>query len=215
MPPQSYSSSPRCFELITSWFNEWFTHHDECGGSSRPVLPTRIILITKSSPTPLLRLTSDKDSKAYYVDFSHCWGSGLPALQTTIKNRRTMEQDVPWSSLLKTFQDAVLVSLHLGIRYIWTDSLCIIQDDLVDWESECTGMCNSHCGYFQSSSSANISRWGIPERDTCHCCNQPLLVTERVPWSPKQHGRLFSNEWRFSYPWCLFHKLDWSLRPSF
>jgi hypothetical protein len=36
----------------------------------------------------------------------------------------------------KTFQDAVKVTRALGIRYLWADSLCIVQDNLGDWETE-------------------------------------------------------------------------------
>lgn len=38
--------------------------------------------------------------------------------------------------LSKTFQDAVVLTRALRIRYLWVDSLCIIQHDLDDWERE-------------------------------------------------------------------------------
>ena len=38
--------------------------------------------------------------------------------------------------LPKTFLDAVKFSRYLGIRYLWIDSLCIIQDDDEDWNRE-------------------------------------------------------------------------------
>jgi len=38
------------------------------------------------------------------------------------------------------FQDAVIASRELGIRYLWIDSLCIIQDSVEDWELECSKM---------------------------------------------------------------------------
>ncbi|KAK1524235.1 uncharacterized protein CCOS01_09322 [Colletotrichum costaricense] len=44
------------------------------------------------------------------------------------------------TSLSKTFQDAVLVTRRLGIKYIWIDSLCIIQDSKLDWETESVKM---------------------------------------------------------------------------
>ena len=36
----------------------------------------------------------------------------------------------------KTFQDAVTVTKLLDIRYLWIDSLCILQDDRDDWDRE-------------------------------------------------------------------------------
>jgi hypothetical protein len=40
----------------------------------------------------------------------------------------------------KTFQDAVGITKIIGLRYLWIDSLCIIQDDRKDWEKESATM---------------------------------------------------------------------------
>ncbi|KAF4436028.1 HET-domain-containing protein [Fusarium austroafricanum] len=45
-----------------------------------------------------------------------------------------------YNSLPKTFQDAVAATRALGLRYLWIDSLCIIQDSKQDWEIQCTEM---------------------------------------------------------------------------
>lgn len=42
--------------------------------------------------------------------------------------------------LTKTFRDAVLITRSLGFAYLWIDSLCIIQDDPKDWETESSRM---------------------------------------------------------------------------
>ncbi|PMD19341.1 heterokaryon incompatibility, partial [Hyaloscypha hepaticicola] len=44
------------------------------------------------------------------------------------------------ATLPKTFQDAVLITRDLGVRYLWIDSLCIIQDSDEDWEQEAARM---------------------------------------------------------------------------
>ena len=44
------------------------------------------------------------------------------------------------AKLPKTFRDAVSVTRALDVRYIWIDSLCIVQDDLEDWEQEAAKM---------------------------------------------------------------------------
>jgi Heterokaryon incompatibility protein (HET) len=36
----------------------------------------------------------------------------------------------------KPFLDAIVVTKALGLRYLWIDSLCIIQDDEDDWLAE-------------------------------------------------------------------------------
>lgn len=37
-----------------------------------------------------------------------------------------------WQNLSKTIQDAITLTSSLSIRYIWIDSLCIVQDDSSD-----------------------------------------------------------------------------------
>lgn len=39
-----------------------------------------------------------------------------------------------------TFRDAVILARGVGVRYLWIDSLCIIQDDKEDWQRESSGM---------------------------------------------------------------------------
>jgi hypothetical protein len=47
---------------------------------------------------------------------------------------------LPYSLLPKSFQDAVTVTRHLGLKYLWIDALCIVQDDQEDWERESGNM---------------------------------------------------------------------------
>ena len=44
------------------------------------------------------------------------------------------------ADLPKTFRDAVTITRNLGIRYLWIDSLCIIQDSEEDWIRESSRM---------------------------------------------------------------------------
>lgn len=43
------------------------------------------------------------------------------------------------------FQEAVTVTIKLGLRYLWIDALCIIQDDPSDWERESACMAEILC----------------------------------------------------------------------
>jgi hypothetical protein len=49
-------------------------------------------------------------------------------------------EGMPYASLPKTFQHAVTATRQLGLRYLWIDSLCIIQDSREDWEQHCYKM---------------------------------------------------------------------------
>lgn len=53
---------------------------------------------------------------------------------------KTRQSGIRLSDLPKTFLDAVTVTRHLGLRYLWIDSLCICQDDPDDWARESARM---------------------------------------------------------------------------
>jgi hypothetical protein len=49
-------------------------------------------------------------------------------------------ESVPLQDLSPTFRDAILFTRQVGIRYIWIDSLCILQDSPEDWLTESSVM---------------------------------------------------------------------------
>jgi len=55
---------------------------------------------------------------------------------------------IPESDLSRSFQDAVTFTRWIGIRYLWIDCLCIIQDDEEDWEKESAKMASIYSGAF-------------------------------------------------------------------
>lgn len=79
---------------------------------------------------------------------SHCWGKG-EHLQLRRKTIIQFEQGIPFANLSKTFREAIVTTQCLGLRYLWIDSLCIIQDSPEDWQTEANSMSqvysHSHC----------------------------------------------------------------------
>jgi hypothetical protein len=81
-----------------------------------------------------------------YVALSYCWGGKselelCPPFVTTGTNIRQLQQaGIAISELPLTIQHALLVTKLVEIRYIWIDSICIIQDSNDDWELEATKM---------------------------------------------------------------------------
>jgi len=55
-------------------------------------------------------------------------------------NLEDMRNGIDLNDLSKTFLDALSVTRMLQQRYIWIDSLCIIQDDGDDWTKESSYM---------------------------------------------------------------------------
>lgn len=76
-----------------------------------------------------------------YVALSYCWG-GDQVYKTTSERLPAYSLSIQWDILPKTIQHAVKVTSALDIKYIWVDSLCIIQDDDNDKAREIASMPN-------------------------------------------------------------------------
>jgi hypothetical protein len=68
---------------------------------------------------------------APYATLSYCWGGDQP-FKTTAENFLLMQESLDYNSLPKTIQDAIVVTRQIGLRYLWIDALCIIQDSQTD-----------------------------------------------------------------------------------
>ena len=143
-------SSPPVFSLAQSWIEGCRNEHVACTQRRDDwFAPTRLIDIgtaTKDVPiTPRLILGLDCEvdgTTLQYLALSHCWGtaSGGRIPKTTNENLAERMVGVRWDELSKTFQDSLVITRCLGLRYIWIDSLCIIQDSEEDFEVQCARM---------------------------------------------------------------------------
>jgi hypothetical protein len=86
-----------------------------------------------------LRLCEGQNMTAPYATLSHCWG-GYQPLRTTKAKLGSHLQGISFTDLPRTFRDAAITCRRLGIRYLWIDSLCIVQDDEEDWQAESARM---------------------------------------------------------------------------
>ena len=130
----------QCQSQITTWLNSCQTHHADCGAAQASRLPTRVVDVgTDDDPSISLHESHD-DQRAAYVALSHCWGGATTVPQTNSSNIHQHRNCVPSQVLSKTFTDAIEVTRGLNIRYLWIDSLCIIQGCEEDWSIEAARM---------------------------------------------------------------------------
>ena len=93
-----------------------------------------------TSPSVVLCELSDfSGPQDGFVALSHCWGIGQNFC-TTRSNLEAHKAEILISQLPRTFKDAITVVRGLGLRYLWIDSLCIVQDDPEDWQQEAAKM---------------------------------------------------------------------------
>ncbi|KAH7160441.1 heterokaryon incompatibility protein-domain-containing protein [Dactylonectria estremocensis] len=148
-PVAADANSDACFDFITSCLKECTETHNDCKQRSPP-LPKRVLVLEEDTKggnqasKPSVRLCHSRPSEKHpYVALSHCWGPDKTAkvrLKLQRNNVAELQQSIPWNRMPETFKDGILATWRLGIRHIWIDSLCIIQDDTADWETEATKM---------------------------------------------------------------------------
>lgn len=144
----SMTDWPLYFELLSQWLVECDQDH-ECHQKAE-FYPTRLIFVGDSDPNKLrlveqasLLLALVKGAgQMDYLALSHCWGRPTTDEKkrycTTPENIRKRRKGFTFEDLPKTFQDAVQVTRKLGKRFLWIDSLCIIQEEegKSDWKRE-------------------------------------------------------------------------------
>lgn len=101
----------------------------------KTLLPTRVIDVGVVGDSRLQLLETQGSRFGQYTALSYCWGGDQP-LKTTSANIKGMTDGLLLSELPLTIADAVLVTRSLGVKYLWVDALCIIQDSVEDWERE-------------------------------------------------------------------------------
>ena len=100
-----------------------------------------------------------------YIALSYCWGQDGAMTKTTKEKLDAFESGISLSELPIVFRECISLSRSLGIRYVWIDALCIIQDDQEDWEKESSVMSNTYaqafltiCASMSASSSESFLR---------------------------------------------------------
>lgn len=80
-----------------------------------------------------VRLYETKANDVFrYVALSHPWGMKPPFFQTFRRHVEEYKKGIKIADLTATFRDAVRTTRELGIRYLWIDSICILQRDEYD-----------------------------------------------------------------------------------
>jgi hypothetical protein len=136
------TGSAQAQKKVQGWLSTCKDNHKSCSPISKQKLPTRILDVEQFDQTLDIRLHQSEDcEEAIYLTLSHCWGKEhFISLKTS--NFIEFQQRIQFTVLPRTFQDAVTFCRHLGVKYLWIDSLCIIQDSKEDWDTEASKMAN-------------------------------------------------------------------------
>ncbi|KAI0185042.1 hypothetical protein EV127DRAFT_515589 [Xylaria flabelliformis] len=125
-------------KILKEWITDCDRNHG-CYLKSDVFIPTRLLDIRNQGSGTIQLLVNNRarGRLGHYATLSHRWGSPQQHKFCTFKsNIEELKQGIKIASLPRTFQDAVRIAYGLGLQYLWIDSLCIIQDDPFDWETE-------------------------------------------------------------------------------
>jgi hypothetical protein len=111
----------------------------------RKIRPRRLIEIQEPYNVQLQDVKDDFNS--LYTVLSYCWGTDMPFRNTTVLEA-ALKLKITHDDLPTIFQEAIRVTYLLGIRYIWADALCIVQDSKDDWECESHKMFAIYCNVY-------------------------------------------------------------------
>ncbi|RAQ51389.1 hypothetical protein AFGD_012168 [Aspergillus flavus] len=136
----NHSNDQGVYDFISNCISECEKAHASCQAVRPLPLPKRLLYVNETKHSCRL-VEAPQDQPGTYTALSYCWGKGNPdPLLLTQDNYHSFKDNISWDRLPRLFQDAIKITSHLGVDYIWIDSLCIVQDDKQDWEIESQNM---------------------------------------------------------------------------
>ncbi|EPE25439.1 hypothetical protein GLAREA_01351 [Glarea lozoyensis ATCC 20868] len=171
-----YLGSDVCLSVGTRWLEKCLHEHFECRAkqSLQRILPKRVLDVGESSTDPRLYLSSENEI-GNWVALSYVWG-GDSDFKLTERSMSDFQTGLPSSSFPSTLRDAVLVTRALGLKYLWIDALCILQDSERDWEIQASLMGDIYKNAIltiAATSTSCVSSGFLNKRETGWNCTLP------------------------------------------
>jgi len=180
----NYTYSAETTSHITNWMEHCIDTHDICKeGRGDMWMPSRLLEISDVRGDLHLRLRDRSELQSgRYCTLSHCWGAlGLQSLQLTTDSLSSFRNGIAVSTLKPTFDDMADLTWRLGVRLMWIDCMCIIQDDIQDWRDESALMGKVYANSWLNVSAARTDA-------TCSGLYAERYVTDRLAHFRTRYG---------------------------
>ncbi|PVI06739.1 HET-domain-containing protein [Periconia macrospinosa] len=167
-------------DTVLEWLKECQTNHPKCKDAlkAQTSVAARMLEVKSENGELRVRLVSSmqgpmRNHSPYFV-LTHCWGGVEIEAKLTAEKLEVYHKNIDVSTLPKTFQEALEITNALQCRYLWIDSLCIVQGDAEDWAKESRKMAAIFKGAQMTISASEASN----SRDGCGISN--LLSPAKV-----------------------------------
>lgn len=208
----------QAWSMVQKWLGDCLSSHQTCDASvDTSFMPSRVLEVSDCSPGGMeFRLVTRDNVQqgTRYVTLSYCWG-GPPSDENFILTRANFKSLSSWqpvSRLPKTFRDAFEITRRLGMRYLWIDRFCILQDSVEDWKAEAASMRDVYGNTF-----LNIAALSAGNDDGgCFFERDPLDVSPGLVWL--RRGRAtkpcvlqleYTDGWRYSFSHEILLERSW------
>ncbi|PTB75912.1 HET-domain-containing protein [Trichoderma longibrachiatum ATCC 18648] len=188
-------------------------HHEACPSPLPAVLPTRVLDCSNPAQPRLFINDGAGLEHALYAALSYVWGEDQPH-KTTSQNIESYISCIDVQYIPRTVRDAITVAHELGVRYLWVDSFCIVQDSSEDKAREISRMRTIFSNAYATivAASANrVSDGFLHRREPRPLVDLPFICPDRTlgtmtislpslepltaPWPPDTRA------------WCLEERL--------
>ena len=143
-PPSANTCGDSTVHVTRQWISQCDSHHVRCRSRNVGAGPSRLIHLDKAANGSTQAKLVDSGieyhtSDVKYVALSHRWLRG-ESLTLTVENSQSLHKSIPCEALKQSIEDAMVITMSLGVAHIWVDSLCIVQNDEQDKVLEITRM---------------------------------------------------------------------------
>lgn len=179
------AGSDETYSAIQGWLEECNTSHrsnGSCQDRTTTFTPTRVIEVGFRDNTYSPRLVLNPTRPMSWCCLSYCWGGDQP-VKTTTATIESHTKGIIFTDLPQTLQDALIVTAKMGMKYIWIDCICIIQDDPEDLAKELTTMSliYKYAEITISASSALAVSKGFLQERTWQPISTPFTLPLQTP----------------------------------
>jgi hypothetical protein len=173
-------------KMTGEWLQMCEDSHESCEILKDVRLPTRVLSLMGDVDAPLVCLIETAGMRGRYCALSHCWGPPYRRpLRTTSESYQSHLNNIRFRDLPRTFQEAIMLVLGMGMQFLWIDSLCILQDSQEDWQIEAKVMRD----VYHNAALVIAASGAADATEGLFVSQRPQLTVQKLPYMVDERPR--------------------------